>query len=378
MRALGRLPDGPGSTAALLAATADPSPDIARVALRRITRAGSAGAAEPLRERLLEVEPALTADFARTLGALGDRSAAALAADALIDGTPHRRIAAAAALEVLAGEAQIPALLAATKDPLAAVRTRSLKTLTRIGSGVDAPACERLLGDENAMVRAAAVEAVAALDGRARKALGPLVDDPAPQVRQALARRLGLLERQTAERLLGDRHPAVRVAAVTAAAPTQAPALERLLHADPDPEVRIAAARHLAEIGSPGGVRALIAALADSGAMVRAAAERALREAIDRDTVVDRLLDSLTGADAALRKSIVYTLGHLHAAESAAALAALANDPDRDVRIAVVHCGAQLFGANWPPLLALTVDPDGAVSHAATLAAEGRAADPAY
>lgn len=370
MMALRRMPDGPDSAEALLAATEDPSPDIARAALRRLARAGTVAAAEYLPERMLEVEPALTADFARAVRALGDERAAGLAADALIAGKPHRRIAAATALEVLAGKAEIPALLAATKDPLAAVRSRSVRTLGQIGAAVDAPACEALLGDENATVRAAAVEAVASLSGRSRQVLGSMVDDPAPQVRQSLARHLGRLEKAAEERLLDDRHPAVRTTAIATAAPTQTAVLERRLDSDPVPEVRIAAARRLAEIGSGNGIAALIAALADPGVMVRAAAERALRESTDRDMIVDHLLDSLTDADAALRKSIVYTLGHLHATDSAPVLAALSKDPDREVRLAVVHCGLQLFGATWPPLLALTADPDEAVSYAAMVAAE--------
>jgi HEAT repeat protein len=365
--ALRELPEGPGSVAALLAATDDPSPDIARVALR-LGKSGAVGAAEPLRSRMLDVDPGLTADFARALAALGDEEAAGRAAGALVAGRPHRRIAAATALEVLAGEEEVPALLGALRDPLAAVRLRSLRTLARIGASVDAPACAVLLDDPDAAVRAAAVETVAALGPRPHRRLLMLVDDPAPAVRQALARRPALLDRRSSETLLADRQPTVRRTAVEAAGPADAPALERMLGEDRVVEVRIAAARRLAEIGRETGAEALIAALADPGLMMRAAVERALREAVGRSAAISRLLDALADADPVLRRNIVYALAHLDAVEAGPAFLALAQDPDREVRLAVVHCGARLFGATWSRLADLETDPDPAVAYGAALA----------
>ncbi len=372
LSALRSLPEGPGSLAALLAASEDPSPDIARVALRRLGRSGATSAAGPLRSRMLDVDPALTADFARALSGLGDPDAARQAATALIEERPHRRIAAATALEVLAGEDQLPPLLGALHDPLAAVRVRSLRTLARIGAAVDLPSCVAALRDEDAAVRTAAVETVAALGNGPRPELERLAQDRASDVRRAVARHRGLLGHDPTARLLADRQPSVRVAAAEAAARADLPELEQMLDRDPVPEVRIAAARRLAEIDVESSAAVLIRALADPRLMVRAAAERSLREAIGRDATVDRLLDALSDPDPDpdLRKGLIYGLAHLRAVEAEPTLVALTHDPDREVRLAAVHCAAEIFGASWSRLADLRADPDPAVAYAATLAGE--------
>lgn len=353
------------SLPALLAATSDPSPDIARVALRRIAELGNGAAAAELRARMLDVDPGLTADFAATLASLGDSEAGAAALQVLREGAPHRRIAAATALTTLAVPAQAPALRAALADPLAAVRSRALTTLARVGSSQDAPACAALLGDADPAVRTAAVEAVARLDPHPGAALEGLVADGAPRVRQALAKRLGLLGEASAELLLADRHRAVRETAIAASQPGQTPTLVGLLAADPVVEVRMAAARRLAELGVAAGRRALVEALTDKSAMVRSAALASLREALGHDGAVACLLEALPGAAARLREGIVYALSHLDAVEAEEVLAELAGDPDRDVRLAVVHCAEHLFGGRWEGLAELLDDPDEAVANAA-------------
>jgi HEAT repeat protein len=368
MLAVRELPASAESVAELLAATEDSSPDIAREALRRLSQTGDPQAAVRLRSRMLEVDPALIVDFAKALAALGDREAASLAARALVAGKPHRRIAAASALEVLAGSEEIPALLSALRDPLAGVRSRCLRRLARIGADVDVPACASLLRDPDASVRTAAVEAVAALAPDAARRLEPLCEDRAPAVRQALARRLGLLSESAAERLLEDRHHVVREAAIAVAGPSHAPTLIELLETDPVAEVRMAAARRLAAMGVEEGSAALVDSLADPSPIVRAATLAAMREAVGRDATVELLLDALEDADARMRKALAYSLARLKATKTEWAFTALAKDSDRDVRIAAAHCGARLFGCGWPPLGALLEDPDPAVAHAAEVA----------
>jgi HEAT repeat protein len=368
MLALRQLRDGPESLAELLAAAEDPSPEIVREALRRLARSGDPDVAARLRALLLEADPGLTGDFAAALAVLGDDEAAALAARALVEGRPHRRIAAATALEVLAASREIPALLSALRDPLAAVRSRCLQTLVRIGADIDAPACAQLLADTDASVRTAAVEAVAALAPEAAANLEKLVDDNSPAVRRALARRLSLLSETTGERLLRDHHRLVREAAIGAAGREHAAILIDHLHRDAVAEVRMAAARRLAEMRVEAGCAALIVSLADRSPIVRVAALGALRQAVGREATVDRLLDALEDGAPELRRAIVYSLARLEATEAEWAFSALTRDPDRDVRIAVAHCGARLFGPDWGALDALLADPDPAVANAATVA----------
>jgi HEAT repeat protein len=353
------------SLPALLAASADPSPDIVRVALRRLAELGDGSVAEDLRGRMLIVDPGLTEDFAATLASLEDAEAGELALEALRKGGPHRRIAAATALGILATPEQAPALREALADSLAAVRRHVLEALARVGSREDAPACAGMLADGDPSVRAAAVKAVARLDPDASPALESLVSDGAPQVRQALAKRLGQLGEASAELLLCDRHRAVREAAIDASRPDQAQTLVGLLEADPVVEVRMAAAHRLAEIGVEAGWRALIEALADKHAMVRSAALSALRDALGHEGAVSCLLEGLPGAEAKLRAGIVHALSHLGAVEAEDVLTGLAADPERDVRLAVVHAAERLFGGRWEGLAALIDDPDEAVANAA-------------
>jgi HEAT repeat protein len=368
--ALRGLSKEPESLPALLAACADSSPDIVRVALRRLAELGDGSVAEDLRCRMLIVDPALTEDFAVTLASLEDTEAGELALQALRKGGPHRRIAAATALRILATPEQAPALREALADSLAAVRRRVLEALARVGSREDAPACARLLADGDPSVRAAAVEAVARLDSNPGPSLEGLVADGAPQVRQALAKRLSVLGEASAELLLCDRHRAVRGAAIDASRPDQGQTLVRLLEADPVVEVRMAAAHRLAEIGVEAGRRALVEALADKHAMVRSAALSSLRDALGHEGAVACLLEALPGAEAKLREGIVHALSHLGAVEAEDVLAELAADHERDVRLAVVHAAEHLFGARWEGLAALLEDPDEAVANAAWVVSE--------
>ena len=363
------LPDEPESLGTLLAATADPSPDIVRVALRRLTRLGdSPAAAAELRARMLDVDPGLVADFAATLASLGDAEASEVALRALAEGGPHRRIAAATALVILAVPEQAPSLRVALADSLGAVRSRVLEALTRVGSSGDASACVRLLADPDPSVRTAAIEAVSKLDPTQTPALERMAGDHAPQVRRVLARRLGLLGEASAELLLADHHRAVREAAIGASRPAQVGTLRHLLEEDPVVEVRMAAARRLAEMGVEAGRGALIGALTDSSPMVRSAALSSLRAALGREDTLDCLLGALTAAPARLRQGIVYAFSHMDAVEVEDVLAGLASDPDRNVRLAVVHCAEHLFGGDWAGLMTLADDPDQAVSNAASIA----------
>lgn len=363
------LPDQPDSLGEILAYTHDSSLDIVRAALRRLAAQSGEREADDLRARMLEVDPALVGDFAATLAAIGDREAPKVAAEALRDKHPPRRLAAARALAVLATPAEGPQLVGALGDSLAAVRRAALVALRRIGEREHGAACAELLDDADPQVRAAAVPAVAALVDDP----GPLLDSvrraDAPEVRVAVAAHLPILDQTVARVLLTDDEPAVREAAVRAAGTERAGMLALILEGDRVVDVRVAAARRLGELGEAGPAPdALVDGLTDRSPMVRIAALESLEKALGRERAVERLVEAMRSEEEEMRRGAVYALARLEASEAEQALAVALGDPDREVRLAAVQCGAQLFGSAWEPLTRLVEDPDPAVNHAVLMA----------
>jgi len=366
--ALRALPDSPDSLPQIVAATKDPSINIARTALRRLAKLGGDRDAAELRSRMLDVDPALTKDFAATLAALGDEQAADESVEALSNESPHRRIAAAAVLEVLASPEQGTALADALGDSLAAIRSSALAALRRIGAREYGSACVALLDDSDPQVRVAAVGAVAALVEEP----GPLLDGvnraDAPEVRVAVAAHLPVLDQTVARVLLTDDEPAVREAAARAAGADRAGLRALILEGDPVIDVRITAARRLGDLVQVDDLDSisgpLVKGLTDRSPMVRVAALESLGKVLGRKGAVTRLIEAMTSEEEEQRRAAIYALARLRASESEEALAAALDDRDREVRLAAVHCAEQLFGPDWEPLSRVAEDPDPAVNHA--------------
>ncbi len=360
------LPAERSSIAALLTAGSDPSPDVARAALRRLATLAGAAEAPVLRKLLLSCDLALATDVAKTLRAIGDRETIELALSALRNEHYPARIAAANTLAVYAELSTASALGAALRDPIGGVRAAALAGLARIGVDSDtAETCASLLDDKLPFVRIAAIRAIAA-SPRGGELLCTAVDDRDPQVRQELARYSHMLSIDAARSLLSDHDPHVREAAVQGAGLAQLRDLYRLLTGDPRSDVRLAAAKLLGVLGDQRAVAALITALADPDAIVAAGALSSLRTLLRRPCLLDALLSTLAvDRPPRLRRAALYTLGRLQATEARASLATFVNDPDADLRLALVHVAPQIFNEDRTVLQALLADPDPAVSHAA-------------
>ncbi|MGB8881357.1 MAG: HEAT repeat domain-containing protein, partial [Solirubrobacteraceae bacterium] len=117
----------------LTAALDDPSPEVARVAMRRLVGLLGAGAAAALRARVLRVDLSLVADFTKALQRIGDDEVLGIATTALQDERSTRRLAAIRALGALADRRAVQQLRAALDDDVGGVRAAALDALAQLG-----------------------------------------------------------------------------------------------------------------------------------------------------------------------------------------------------------------------------------------------------
>ncbi|WP_280232944.1 fumarate reductase/succinate dehydrogenase flavoprotein subunit [Nocardia cyriacigeorgica] len=125
--------------------------------------------------------------------------------------------------------------------------------------------------------------------------------------------------------------------------------------ADPDPVVRVAALSVLTEHTPDGFTPALIAALDDASAAVRAAATAGLRELVEVLPSADGLSQRLDSPDPVVRSTVVDLLRALRAGTAAQFTAALA-DADHRVRIEAVRALVSLDDGDR--VAALAADPN--------------------
>jgi HEAT repeat protein len=389
------------TTEELIAALDDPSPEVARAAIAGLQRRYPDRAAGELRSRLLSADPSLTAELAGALQRLGDRAALELAVAGLSQARLATRLAAARALGVLgmlAPDRARAALRGALGDHVAGVRAAALDALAQLGApsrtdSVEQRAaelglgrdCARLLADEHAHVRIAAIRALARAARRPGTLLAAAIRDPDPAVRIELARRLAWLPTEAAAALLADRALRVRQAAALGAGIGQLAQLGELLRSDPSPEVRRAAAKRVAALAQSGGAQsggaqsdalqdggaqsasaqALLAALEDPDSHVRATALDALERSFGPAGAVAVLERELASARAQRRRASLYALARLRARPSGRRVESLRNDPDPSVRLALLQVAEQLLAAPEALLHALAADPDARVRGAA-------------
>ncbi|MEU6820088.1 fumarate reductase/succinate dehydrogenase flavoprotein subunit [Streptomyces atriruber] len=288
-------PGAPAADPALLTllALAEESPDL-----------------DALSPYLTDTEPAVRAAAVAVLAETVPAGAGPALAAALQDPAPQVRAASAGALrelvEVLPAEDELGVGLRAAlgvADP--AVRGAAVDVLRALRLG-DAALYAAALADADIDVRIHAVRALVSVDATAD--LAAAVDDPAREVRVAVARAL---------------------AAVRDPSPSWlAPFLD-----DPDPLVRAAALTSLAVTGCPVPYAdRAVAALGDPAWQVRAGAAAALRTA-PPDPAVPALAKASTDPEADVRKAAVLSLlDHATAPEARAALATATKDPDADIR----------------------------------------------
>jgi len=368
LRRLLALPDDESAREALLAATEDVSLDVARQALRRLIPLAGPAEIARLRELMLTLDVGIVADVAAALRELGDNHATEIAVAGLSAASPGDRQKAALALRELCDPAAHGALIRALHDPASSVRRVTLAALGRLPSNVETVrACSMLLADDDPAVRAAAVRAVAHFDAlTAAASLRAAVTDSHMTVRRAAAEAAPVLELDSLQALLGDDNAAVRVAALEALSrqprPELIPTVRQALR-DPIWHVRRAAADALAGSGDPRVASSLIQALLDPQPLVRARSRIALERLLGSN-LESTLEDALCSVGAPLRRALVEILagrGYIHP------LLGLVSDEDANVRIALVHA---LDGVSTPQAQAalerLAGDADVGVRHAAS------------
>jgi HEAT repeat protein len=292
LAAPGGMPAARARLSALVRDDADP--DVRLLAATALGEAGHRDGRPALEAALADRDPNVAAAAADALGVLGDpRAVDALAAAlAAAAADPWRRVGLVVALGRLHDPRAIPALAAAGRDPNPNVAAAAAEALGETG---DAAAMEALRGPaaaQDAGVRAAALDAGAALIGAAGGAPGWL-REAARAGEAALARRFEARQDGCAALLLGaagtssaavrlvaaatDPDHAPGVAAGLALLPPEvalAAVLPRL--ADAPPEARRVLAGALPPAATPDDVQRLLPLLGDDDAEVRAAAVEAL------------------------------------------------------------------------------------------------------
>ncbi|HEY7622224.1 MAG TPA: HEAT repeat domain-containing protein [Solirubrobacteraceae bacterium] len=358
--------DRRAGAAALLEAAHDPSIGVARRALGWLAHDGSLAEREALRDFVWTCDPMLATDVAQTLRTLGDRDTVDAAIQRLGAGPTAQRCRAARVLQRLADRRALPALCRALTDEDASVRAAALDALVPLGPDAGAArATALLLTDHDGEVRRRAVRAVGRMSRNPAAALRPALHDPLPAVRREAAVFASRLTADDLAVLFVDHDPQVRAAAAAGAGHQSRAAVVSRLASDPHPAVRLAAAQTLALCGGQEAFAALVAAgLDDAEATVRA---RALRLAAtwSRARLCAALRAELTSENQHRREMALRALARAAAQISEAQAAELALDPVPAVRLALAQVAAKLVASPERVFSPLAHDADPTVRHAA-------------
>ena len=345
----------------------DPSPEVVRAAIGRLAELEGPRAADPLQVRMLDADLSLVADFAKALKRIGAGGVVEAAIAALGDERYSRRLAAVRALGALGDRRAVAHVRTKLNDDVAGVRAAALDALAQLGDGSVGADCARLLTDPMPHVRIAAVRAVARLVTHAGGLLVAAEDDEDRLVRLEVAKHLAGLPEPSARALLADPNLRVREAAAASAGIRQLGALPVLLIEDPSPDVRRACAHTLGAMRDRRVADVLIPAIEDPDALVRAAVMHALERLLRREGAARRLCDELVCERPERRRAAVYALARLNTRDRGPELSRLADDPDPDVRLALIHSAEALH--DEPELLMryLAADSDPGVRQAAEM-----------
>ncbi len=346
----------------------DPSPEVVRAAIGRLAELEGPRATDALRARLLDADLSLVADFANALKRIGAPGVVEAATAALGDERYSRRLAAVRTVGALGDRRAVAHLRTKLDDDVAGVRAAALDALAQLGDGTTVGAdCARLLTDPVPHVRIAAVRAVARLVTHPGEQLVPAADDEDRLVRLEVAKHVAGLPEPSAQALLADPNLRVREAAAASAGLRQLGALSVLLIEDPAPDVRRACAHTLGAMSDRRVADVLIPGIEDPDALVRAAVLHALERLLRRDGAASRLCEELVCERPERRRAAVYALARLNTRERVPELSRLADDPDPDVRLALIHSAEALYDEPQPLMRYLAADSDPGVRQAAEM-----------
>ena len=346
----------------------DPSPEVVRAAIGRLAELEGPRAADALRARLLDADLSLVADFANALKRIGARGVVEAATAALGDERYSRRLAAVRTVGALGDRRAVAHVRTKLDDEVAGVRAAALDALAQLGDGTSVGAdCARLLTDPMPHVRIAAVRAVARLVRRPGELLVAAAGDEDRLVRLEVAKHVAGLPEPSARALLTDPNLRVREAAAASAGIRQLGALSVLLIEDPSPDVRRACAHTLGAMRDRRVADMLIPAIEDPDALVRAAVLHALERLLRQEGAARRLCDELVCERPERRRAAVYALARLNSRERGPELSRLADDPDPDVRLALIHSAEALYDEPEPLMRYLAADSDPGVRQAAEM-----------
>ncbi len=346
----------------------DPSPEVVRAAIGRLAELEGPRAADALRARLLDADLSLVADFANALKRIGARGVVEAATAALGDERYSRRLAAVRTVGAVGDRRAVAHVRTKLDDEVAGVRAAALDALAQLGDGTSVGAdCARLLTDPMPHVRIAAVRAVARLVRRPGELLVAAAGDEDRLVRLEVAKHVAGLPEPSARALLTDPNLRVREAAAASAGIRQLGALSVLLIEDPSPDVRRACAHTLGAMRDRRVADMLIPAIEDPDALVRAAVLHALERLLRREGAARRLCDELVCERPERRRAAVYALARLNSRERGPELSRLADDPDPDVRLALIHSAEALYDEPEPLMRYLAADSDPGVRQAAEM-----------
>lgn len=303
---------GAAAVELLIAALKDPQYPKRQLALEALSQTGDARALQPIIAALKDADPHLRVAAAEALGRMRETRAVEPLIASLRDKDAHVRAAAAAALGHIGASGAVPALIQGLKDEQWSVRQAAVEALGRLHADVAVEPLLPLLKDRDKDVRYTTAQVLGNLgDQRAVQALVEALTDVETPVRRAAAAALEQIDpewprtdaaRQAVPALKAaqqHRDYWVRQAATEALARIQAMPVEAApepsavsdtmllrrrtatelfieLLADPDRDLRLAAASSLGRLGARQAVTPLIAALEDEDVSVREAAFQAL------------------------------------------------------------------------------------------------------
>jgi HEAT repeat protein len=303
---------------------------------------------------------------------IGEEIAPVLA-DGLTSSNAAIRLLACECIGALGHLPAAPRVEAMLDDPSVEVRTIAINTLVRIGRDSAVPLIGRCLLDSEAVVREAATSALCRMDVArvadtmlrlvASSSLSPLTvltiarANPHPALHPFIVASLGdgsalvrkaaveALARQPTvdlvgalEPLLSDPEPDVRRSVVTILGGLRSGRVRQLLttQADTDPDTLIEVVRALGQRGDTTTIPLLTATFERAGTDVKLAVILALRDI--HDPATDPFLAKQLGhGDPTIRRAVVTALGASRSPNILVQIAAVARDPDQTVRSAVAE-----------------------------------------